>query len=233
MRKILVGLTAFILGLASVSPVGASFEGNISSGDAVSDPQEKHELIHQNDGNVVLYDEINNPIWHTKTHGKDTSRLAMQSDGNLVLYNSSNQPIWHSGTHGNPGAVLAIQGDGNLVIYKNNGSVAWAINHWPPKPPPPPPAPSAPAEPYGVWDRLAQCESHGEWNYGPHSNWGSKIYHGGLQFHPTTWSAHKLSGYPTYAYQASRYQQIQVGKRVLAAQGWIAWPSCSKQLGLR
>lgn len=92
---------------------------------------------------------------------------------------------------------------------------------------------AAPSTPYGVWDRLAQCESHGEWNYGPHSNWGSKIYHGGLQFHPRTWTAYKLSGYPTYAYQATREQQIEVGKRVLAAQGWGAWPACSRELGLR
>lgn len=92
---------------------------------------------------------------------------------------------------------------------------------------------SVASTPYGVWDRLAQCESHGQWNYGPHSNWGSRIYHGGLQFHPTTWSAYKLSGYPTYAYQASREQQIEVGKRVQAAQGWRAWPDCSLKLGLR
>lgn len=86
--------------------------------------------------------------------------------------------------------------------------------------------------PYGVWDQLAECESHGEWDYGPHSTWGSKIYHGGLQFHPNTWSAYKLPGYPTYAYQATREQQIEVGKRVQAAQGWNAWPTCSRKIGL-
>lgn len=92
---------------------------------------------------------------------------------------------------------------------------------------------SAPTTPYGVWDRLAQCESHGEWDYGPHSNWGSGIYEGGLQFHPNTWDAYKLAGYPAAAYQATREQQIVVGERVLAAQGWGAWPACSRELGLR
>lgn len=84
-----------------------------------------------------------------------------------------------------------------------------------------------------VWDRLAQCESHGQWNYGPHSGWGSGIYHGGLQFHPNTWNAYGGQQYALYAYQASREQQIAVAERVLASQGWVAWPSCSRKLGLR
>jgi hypothetical protein len=79
---------------------------------------------------------------------------------------------------------------------------------------------------YGVWDRLAQCESSG--------NWHINAYHdGGLQFLPSTWNAYKLPGYPAFAYQASRAQQIAVGQRVLAAQGWKAWPVCSRRLGLR
>ena len=83
------------------------------------------------------------------------------------------------------------------------------------------------------WDALAACESHGEWDYGPHSGWGSGIYEGGLQFHPNTWDAYKPAGYPEAAYQATREQQIVVGEAVLAAQGWGAWPDCSRKLGLR
>ncbi|MEX2504616.1 MAG: transglycosylase family protein [Egicoccus sp.] len=101
----------------------------------------------------------------------------------------------------------------------------------PPPPPPPPPKPkpkaSAPSvASVSVWDRLARCEAGGNWSH-------NGRYDGGLQFHPDTWSRHKLSGYPQYAYQASREQQIEVGKRVQAAQGWAAWPACSRKLGLR
>lgn len=100
--------------------------------------------------------------------------------------------------------------------------------------PAPPPHSHPPATPAGsVWDRLAACESNGEWDYGPHSGWGSGIYEGGVQFHPTTWDAYKPAGYPDAAYQASREQQIAVAERVLAAQGWGAWPDCSRRLGLR
>ena len=104
------------------------------------------------------------------------------------------------------------------------------------KPPPPPPEPEPEPEPEAapapttasgsVWDRLAKCESGGNWSH-------RGTYHGGLQFHPDTWSRNKPSGYPTYAYEASRAQQIEVGKRVQRAQGWAAWPHCSRRLGLR
>jgi hypothetical protein len=83
------------------------------------------------------------------------------------------------------------------------------------------------------WDVLAQCESHGEWDYGPHSGWGSGLFEGGLQFHPDTWDAYKPAGYPEAAYQASREQQILVAERVLAEQGLAAWPACTRELGWR
>lgn len=101
-----------------------------------------------------------------------------------------------------------------------------------PEPPPPPePAPeqpqAAPAAPTGsVWDRLAACESGGDWD----ARRGQ--YEGGLQFHPATWDRNKPSGYPDAAYQASREQQIVVGKRIQATQGWDAWPACARELGL-
>ena len=76
-----------------------------------------------------------------------------------------------------------------------------------------------------VWDRLAQCESGGNW----HINTGNG-YSGGLQFSAATWHAYGGSG---SAHNASRATQIRVAKRILAAQGWGAWPACSRKLGLR
>lgn len=82
-----------------------------------------------------------------------------------------------------------------------------------------------------MWDALAQCESRGDWSYGPHSTWGSRRHHGGVQFHPNTWLRHRDDTMPRYAYRATRTQQIVVAERVLASQGWGAWRYCSKQLG--
>lgn len=83
---------------------------------------------------------------------------------------------------------------------------------------------TANAAPDSVWDQLAQCESGGNWSI----NTGNG-YHGGLQFSPSTWAAFGGSG---SAANASRAEQIAVAERVLAAQGWGAWPSCSKKLGI-
>lgn len=88
-------------------------------------------------------------------------------------------------------------------------------------------APTASAAPDSDWDRLAQCESGGNWSI----NTGNG-YHGGLQFSPSTWAGYGGKQYAPYAYQATREQQIAVAERVLAGQGWGAWPSCSAKLGL-
>ena len=88
-------------------------------------------------------------------------------------------------------------------------------------------APAASAAPDSDWDRLAQCEAGGNWAI----NTGNG-YHGGLQFSPSTWAAYGGQEFATYAYQATRAQQIAVAERTLAGQGWGAWPACSAKLGL-
>lgn len=76
-----------------------------------------------------------------------------------------------------------------------------------------------------VWDRLAACESGGNWAI----NTGNG-YYGGLQFNLQTWQAYGGSGYP---HQNSREQQIAVAERLRAATGgYGSWPHCSAQLGL-
>ncbi|AKK02601.1 transglycosylase family protein [Corynebacterium epidermidicanis] len=88
-------------------------------------------------------------------------------------------------------------------------------------------APTASAAPDSDWDRLAGCEAGGNWSI----NTGNG-FHGGLQFSPSTWNAYGGQEFAPYAYQATREQQIAVGERVLAGQGWGAWPACSASLGL-
>lgn len=86
---------------------------------------------------------------------------------------------------------------------------------------------SAPSVSGGVWDRLAQCESSGDWHYN-----GGSGFDGGLQFLPSTWTAYGGGKYAKYAYQATREEQIAIAKKVLAAAGWGSWPACAKKLGL-
>lgn len=88
-------------------------------------------------------------------------------------------------------------------------------------------APIASAAPDSDWDRLAQCEAGGNWAI----NTGNG-YQGGLQFSPSTWSAYGGQEFAPTANLATREEQIVVGERTLAGQGWGAWPACSARLGL-
>lgn len=84
------------------------------------------------------------------------------------------------------------------------------------------------------WQALAECESSGHWDYGaPGRYTDGDGYEGGLNFAPTTWTSFAPANYPTHAYSATVAQQIAVARRVLAVQGWAAWPACSSKLGLR
>jgi LysM repeat protein len=77
-----------------------------------------------------------------------------------------------------------------------------------------------------VWDRIAKCESGGNW----HINTGNG-YYGGLQFSAGTWRAYGGSAYASTADKASKAAQIAVATKVQNAQGWGAWPTCSARAG--
>jgi hypothetical protein len=91
-------------------------------------------------------------------------------------------------------------------------------------PPPPRPLP----EHYDIWLRLAVCESGSRWAYN-----GGSGYDGGLQFSPRSWTAMGGGEFAQYAWQATPIEQMIVAERLLDEQGWRAWPTCSRKLGLR
>jgi hypothetical protein len=104
-------------------------------------------------------------------------------------------------------------------------------------PPPPPPtttttAPPPAEESYAyddprstqVWYDLADCEAWGDWSLDSGNG-----YYGGLQFSLAAWEAVGGTGYP---HEHSAAQQIEMGRRTHARQGWDAWPSCAEKLGL-
>ncbi len=81
----------------------------------------------------------------------------------------------------------------------------------------------AQAAPTGVWDRVAACESGGDWSIDTGNG-----YYGGLQFSLATWHSYGGSGNPA---NASKGTQIAIAEKVLAGQGWGAWPVCSVKAG--
>lgn len=79
-----------------------------------------------------------------------------------------------------------------------------------------------------VWDRIADCESSGDWSI----NTGNG-YYGGLQILPSTWRAYGGGRYAELPHRASKAQQIAVAEAIRAGQGWGAWPVCSREAGVR
>ncbi|NUU22911.1 MAG: peptidoglycan DD-metalloendopeptidase family protein [Streptomycetaceae bacterium] len=88
-------------------------------------------------------------------------------------------------------------------------------------------ATSASAASVSTWDKVAQCESTGNWAI----NTGNGFY-GGLQFTSSTWQAFGGGQYASRADLATKDQQIAIAEKVLASQGPGAWPVCSVKAGL-
>ncbi|MEV5966224.1 ubiquitin-like domain-containing protein [Kribbella sp. NPDC051952] len=77
----------------------------------------------------------------------------------------------------------------------------------------------------GAWDRIAECESGGNWSIASGNG-----YYGGLQFDHGTWAAYGGTAYANNANGASKAQQIAIAEKVKADRGgYGAWPVCGKR----
>lgn len=89
----------------------------------------------------------------------------------------------------------------------------------------PVPADPPPSGNTGAWDRIAECESGGNWK----ANTGNG-YYGGLQFSKSTWLNYGGGKYATYPNEASKAQQIAIAEKVRDAEGgYGAWPVCGRR----
>ncbi|MGW2545896.1 transglycosylase family protein, partial [Kitasatospora sp. NPDC001574] len=86
---------------------------------------------------------------------------------------------------------------------------------------------TASAASVATWDKVAQCESTGNWSI----NTGNGFY-GGLQFTSSTWAEFGGTSFAARADLATKDQQIAIAEKVLAVQGPGAWPVCSVKAGL-
>ncbi|MGW6584561.1 mannose-binding protein [Streptomyces globisporus] len=78
----------------------------------------------QQDGNLVVYNEQNKPIWAAMTFGEN-HRAIFQPDGNLVIHNGDDRAIWASKTHDFGGAQMVLRADAKVVIV-HQGKVVWS-----------------------------------------------------------------------------------------------------------
>jgi resuscitation-promoting factor RpfA len=77
------------------------------------------------------------------------------------------------------------------------------------------------------WSAVAQCESGGNWA----TDTGNG-YYGGLQFSSSTWDGFGGTAYAPRADEASPSEQMAIADKVVASQGWGAWPVCSRVAGV-
>ncbi|MFD5087944.1 transglycosylase family protein [Kitasatospora sp. NPDC058201] len=76
------------------------------------------------------------------------------------------------------------------------------------------------------WDRVAACESSGNW----HVNTGNG-YFGGLQFDQPTWRENGGLAYAPRADLATREEQIAVAHHLAGKRGLAPWPVCGARAG--
>jgi uncharacterized protein YabE (DUF348 family) len=88
------------------------------------------------------------------------------------------------------------------------------------------PKPAAPAvSNVAKWDRIASCESGGDWSI----NSGNG-YYGGIQFDKQTWNAYGGSAFAPRPDMASKAEQISIAEKVRDERGgYSAWPVCGKK----
>jgi peptidoglycan hydrolase-like protein with peptidoglycan-binding domain len=97
-------------------------------GQRIQSPNRQFRLEFQKDGNLVLYNPQNAPLWTSNTQRRGAKAM-MQTDGNFVIYDRTNRPSFATNTAGRPGAYLAIQNDANLVVYLGKSPI-WDAGTW-------------------------------------------------------------------------------------------------------
>ncbi|QES21804.1 hypothetical protein DEJ46_24090 [Streptomyces venezuelae] len=85
---------------------------------------------------------------------------------------------------------------------------------------------SASAADAATWDRVAECESGGQWS----ANFGNGMY-GGLQFTQESWERNGGLDYAPSPDLASRAQQIAIADKAFTA-GGTDWATCAPIAGL-
>jgi hypothetical protein len=107
-------------------------KSNINNGvcGTILEASNKCSVKMQDDGNLVVYDSTNKPLWASNTNGKGIPpyKYIMQGDGNLVIYDYTNNPLWASNTdlEGISPYKTIIQEDCNFVLYDSTEKPLWS-----------------------------------------------------------------------------------------------------------
>lgn len=124
-----VAIAVVLLLLNGGPPAGTLTAGHRLTPDhRIESPNGNFHLDQQNDGNLVLYDKTDKPLWQSDTDKNPNAVAELQEDGNLVV-RAGGSALWSSNTAGTPGARLIVGDDGQLTIRDRNGRAVWTSGH--------------------------------------------------------------------------------------------------------
>lgn len=87
-----------------------------------------YQLDMQSDGNLVIYNILQRPIWASNTVGTGATYLALGSDGNLGVYTPNGTSVWTTNSLNQGATYVTLGDDGNFAVYKSDGTPVWASN---------------------------------------------------------------------------------------------------------
>ena len=90
-----------------------------------SDNKNYYALLQQ-DGNFVVYDNNDKPLWASNTTGKNSQTVIMQSDGNFCIYPITSNSVWCTMTNGKGGKFVSMDNDGVLRMYDSQNKIIWS-----------------------------------------------------------------------------------------------------------
>ena len=103
-------------------------EGLVQGQRLVDSSNRGFEARMQFDGNFVVYDCNNAPLWASDTDRTDMHSVRLQSNGRVVGLNTAGTVRWQTPSQSSTTDLrLVMQGDGNLVLYSGS-SPLWASN---------------------------------------------------------------------------------------------------------
>ena len=102
--------------------------GSLVRGQSVASPNGRHQLMFQNDGDLVLLGD-GSIQWASDTAGLGADRVVMQHNGVLAMFRSlpwGIETVWTSRRAGAPGAVLSVRDGGGVVIRRADSPILWS-----------------------------------------------------------------------------------------------------------
>ena len=100
---------------------------------SLASPSGAYTLVHQDDGNLVLYQD--HAVWATNTWWAGDGWVDLTGDGDLVVRNACGTDVWRAGTTG--AEWLAVDDDGTIALLDVAENPLWTV-------PGPGPAPGIP-----------------------------------------------------------------------------------------